>query len=86
MTEDTKMTNHTHRAPRPVNTVQLCQSWSAHIDHLDRHLSANRWALSAVTAMLVAFPIARSVIPGILHAIVSHVVVPDAVRAVLNFI
>jgi hypothetical protein len=65
----------------PASAVQLCPLWSAHVDALDRHLSANTWALGAVTVALIAYPIARIVIPAALHGIV-----PDVVRTVLNLI
>jgi hypothetical protein len=51
------------------------------VDALERHLSANMWALAAVTVVLIAYPIARFVIPAVLRA-----VVPDVVRTVLNLI
>jgi hypothetical protein len=65
----------------PANAVQFCLFWSAHVDALERHLSANTWALAAATLVLIAYPIARMVIPAILHSIV-----PDVVRTVLNLI
>jgi len=61
------------------SAVQMCQLWSSHVDALERHLSANTWALAALTVVLIAYPIARIVIPAILHGIV-----PDVVRTVLN--
>ena len=67
--------------PGPASAVQLCQLWSAHMDALEHHLSANTWALAAVAVVLIAYPIARMVIPALLHGIV-----PDAVRTVLNLI
>jgi hypothetical protein len=67
--------------PGPANGVQLCRFWSAHVDALERHLSANTWALAAVTVVLIAYPIARIVIPAALHGIM-----PDVVRTVLNLI
>jgi hypothetical protein len=63
----------------PASAVQFCQLSSAHVDALERHLSANRWALAALTVLLIAYPIARIVIPAILHDIV-----PDVVQTVLN--
>ena len=65
----------------PASAVQFCRFWSAHVDALERHLSANTWALAAVTVVLIAYPIARTVIPPILHGIV-----PDVVRTVLSLI
>ena len=73
-------------APGPASAAQLCRFWSAHVDALERHLSANTWALAAVTAVLIVYPIARIVIPAILHDIVTHGIVPDVVRTVLNLI
>jgi hypothetical protein len=73
-------------APGPVSAVEICQFWSAHVDALDRHLSANRWALAAVTVVLIAYPIAQTVIPAILHFMVTHGIVPDVVRTALKLI
>ncbi|MGC1452617.1 MAG: hypothetical protein WA830_21520 [Candidatus Sulfotelmatobacter sp.] len=67
--------------PYPASAVQFCRFWSAHVDALERHLSANTWALAAVTVVLIAYPIARIVIPAILHGLV-----PDVVRTVLKLI
>jgi hypothetical protein len=70
-----------HYALGPASTVQFFRLWSAHVDALERHLSAKTSALAAVAVVLVAYPIARIVIPAILHGIV-----PDVVRAVLHLI
>ena len=43
--------------------------------------SSNSWALVAVTVVLVAYPIARIVVPTVVHA-----VVPEVVRTVLHLI
>jgi hypothetical protein len=75
------MNNLQQYAPGPASTVQFFRLWSAHVDALERHLSAKTSALAAVTAVLIAYPLARIVIPAILHSIV-----PDAVRSVLNLI
>jgi hypothetical protein len=75
------MNNLQQYAPGPASTVQFFRLWSAHVDALERHLSAKTSALAAVTAVLIAYPIARIVIPAILHSIV-----PDAVRSVFNLI
>jgi hypothetical protein len=75
------MSDREHYIPDPVSAVQFCRFWSAHVDGLERHLSANTWALVAVPVVLIAYPIARIVIPAILHGIV-----PDVVRTVLNLI
>ncbi|MGD0758601.1 MAG: hypothetical protein ABR921_06830 [Candidatus Sulfotelmatobacter sp.] len=75
------MNNLQQYAPGPASTVQFFRLWSAHVDALERHLSAKTSALAAVTAVLIAYPIARIVIPAILHSIV-----PDTVRSVLNLI
>ncbi len=48
--------------------------------HLPK-LPSNIWALAVVAMILVAYPIARMVIPAVVHA-----VVPDAVRNVLRLI
>ena len=75
------MTHREQYAPCPANAAQLCQFWSAHMDGLERHLSASTWALAAVTVVLIAYPIARVVIPAALHNMV-----PDVVRTVLHLI
>jgi hypothetical protein len=80
------MRNSKQYTPGPANAGQLCRFWSAHVDALDRHLSVNRWALAAVTVVMIAYPIARIVIPAILHDIVAHDIVPDVVRTVLKLI
>jgi hypothetical protein len=77
-TQEKKMTEH---AQYTSNSGELCRFWSAHVDALDRHLSANMWALAAVTVVVIVYPIARMVIPAVLHGIV-----PDVVRTVLNLI
>jgi hypothetical protein len=64
----------------PANAALFCD-WSAHVDALERHLSTKTWVLSALTVVLIAYPIARIVIPAVLHF-----AVPDVVRNVLNFI
>jgi hypothetical protein len=75
------MTDLAHYAPGPTGAAEFCRFWTAHVDALDRHLSANRWALAAVAVVLIVFPIARMVIPAIVHGIL-----PDAARSVLNLI
>ncbi len=75
------MTDLQQYTPSPASAMQFCRLWSAHVDALDRHLSADRWALAAVTVVMIAYPIARIVIPAILHGIV-----PDVVRTVLKLI
>ena len=65
--------------PPSASVAQFCRCWSAHVDALDRHLSAKTWALRAVTVVVIAYPIARIVIPAVLNDIV-----PDVVRTVLN--
>ena len=72
--------------PGPASAMQLSGFWSAHVDALERHLSVHRWALAAATVVLIAYPIARIAIPALLHDIVSHGIVPDVVRNVLNLI
>jgi hypothetical protein len=66
--------------PDRASAVQFCQLWSDHVDALDRHLSSKMWTLAAITLVLISYPIARIVIPAVLHA-----AVPDLVRTVLNF-
>jgi hypothetical protein len=75
------MTDLQQYAPGPASALQVCRFWSARVDALERHLSADTWAVVAVTVALIAYPIARTVIPAILHRIV-----PDVVRTVLNLI
>jgi hypothetical protein len=75
------MTARRQYAQGPASAAEFCQLWSAHLDALDRHLSAKMWALAAVAVVLAAYPIARIVIPAVLHA-----VVPDVVRTVLSLI
>ena len=65
----------------PASAMQLCRLWSVRVDALERHLSAKTWALAVVPVVLIAYPIARIVIPAILHGIV-----PDMVRTVLKLI
>jgi len=65
----------------PASDIQLCGFWSARVDALERHLSANTWALAAVTVVMIAYPIARIVIPAVLHGVVTVVV-----RTVFNLI
>ena len=67
--------------PGPACEAQVCRFWSAHVDALERHLSAKTWALAAVTVVLIVYPIARIVIPAVLNGMV-----PDVVRNVLNVI
>jgi hypothetical protein len=75
------MTNLQQYTPGPASTVQFFQCWSAHVDSLERHLSASTGAPAAVIVVLIAYPIARIAIPAILHGIV-----PAVVRTVLNLI
>jgi hypothetical protein len=75
------MTNLQQYTPNPASALQSYRFWSAHVDALERHLSPNTWVMAAVTVVLIAYPIARNVIPAILHGIM-----PDVVRTVLNLI
>ena len=70
----------------PVSAELFCQLWSARADALERHLSANTWALGAATAVLIAYPIARIVIRAIVNDIAAHVIVPDMIRTVLKLV
>ena len=65
----------------PAGAVQLSRFWSAHVDSLERYLSAKTWALAAVTAVFISYPVAHILLPVILHRML-----PDVVRAVLNLI
>ena len=69
-------------APSPARSAEF---WSAHVDALERHLSAKTWALAAITVVLITYPIARVLIPAAIPAAI-HSFVPDVVRTVLNFI
>jgi hypothetical protein len=71
----------THRMRYSTDLASGEQYWSAHVDALDRHLSANTWARAAVTVVLLAYPVARIVIPSVLNSMV-----PDVVRTVLHWI
>jgi hypothetical protein len=75
------MTDREQYAPSPASGAQFYRFWSAHVDALERHLSASTWALAAVTVVVIAYPIARIAIPAALNGIVPHVV-----RTVLNLI
>ena len=61
--------------------ASAAQFWLAHVNALDRHLSAKRWALSAVTVVAILYPMARIAIPAALNSLV-----PDVVRTVLHLI
>ena len=76
------MIDHMQYVPGPANAAEFSELWSDHLDALERHLSANTWALAATTVVLIAYPIARIVIPAAL----LHGLVPDVVRTVLKFI
>jgi hypothetical protein len=65
--------------PNTASAAQLCRLWSSHVDDLECHLSANTWALTTVSVVLIACPIVRILIPAILHHLV-----PDVVRTMLN--
>jgi hypothetical protein len=75
------MTSRKPYAPIPANTAQFSDLWSAHVNVLERHLSINTWTLKAVPVVVIVYPIARIVVPAILHAVVQ-----DVVRSVLNLI
>jgi hypothetical protein len=76
-----KMTDRVPYLYGPASAEQFCRFWSANVDALERHLSAKMWALAAAAVVLITYPMARIVIPVVLHAIV-----PDLVRTVLNVI
>jgi hypothetical protein len=75
------MTHREQCTLSPADAGQLSRLWSDRVDALERHLSVNTWALAAVSVVLMAYPIARILIPAALHDIV-----PDVVRAVLHLI
>ncbi len=68
------MPDHSQRTLSPADAAQFCRLWSAHVDALERHLSPNMWALTFVTLALIAYPIARILIPAALPDVVSNVV------------
>ncbi|HTS06308.1 MAG TPA: hypothetical protein VMP68_12060 [Candidatus Eisenbacteria bacterium] len=77
----------THRAQctlSPADAARLSQLWSDHVDALERHLSVNTWALTAVTVVVMAYPIVRILVPAAFHNIVN--IVPDVVRNVLHIV
>jgi len=73
--------SHREQCLPPADAAQLCREWSAHVDALDSHLSANKWAMAAFTLVAILYPAARIFFP-----IVLHKVVPDVVRTVLHLI
>ena len=75
------MTNPPQYVPGPASGAQLCRFWSVHVDALERHLSTGTWVMTAVTVVVITYPVARIVIPAVLHDIV-----PDVVRTVLSFL
>lgn len=75
------MTDRKRYAPGRASAAHDCELWSAHLDSLDRHLSANTWALAAVSVVLMAYPIGAIAIPNVLRGMV-----PDVVRTVLHLI
>jgi hypothetical protein len=75
------MTDRDQHTLNLANAEQLCQLWSTRMDALERHLSVHTWALRAVTVLLIVYPVARIVVPAVLHDIV-----PDVVRTVLSLI
>ena len=75
------MTHLEQYASGPASAAQFCEFWSAHVDALEHHLSTKTWVLAALTVVLIAYPIARIVMPAVLHF-----AVPDVVRTVLNLI
>jgi hypothetical protein len=80
------MTHLTQYATDPASAAQFCQLWSAHVDALERHLSAKMWALAVASVVLITYPIAQMVMPAVIHAVVIHAVVPGIVRTVLSLL
>ena len=80
------MTNRVQYTPHAASAVEFCRLWSDRVEALERHLSAGTWAMAALTVVLIAYPISRLVIPLVLHDMMAHGVVPDAVRTVLKLI
>jgi hypothetical protein len=75
------MTYREQYTPGPASALQSYRLWSAHVDSLERHLSAKTWAVAAVAVVVIMYPIARIVIPAVIQGFV-----PDAVRTVLKLI
>ena len=75
------MINREQYTPCPASAAEFCRLWSGHVDSLERHLSINTWALTAVAVVLIAYPITQIVI-----SMMPHCIVPDVVRNVLNFV
>ena len=73
------MTDRTQYTRAPTSAAQFCRLWSAHVDALEDHLSPNTWTLGVISVVLIAYPIARIVIP-----VAFHHILPDVVRTVLN--
>jgi hypothetical protein len=78
------MTHREQCTLSPADAAQLSRLWFDHVDALERHLSVNTWALSAVTMVVMAYPITRILVPAALHNIVN--ILPDVIRNVLHII
>ena len=74
------MTDNLYYTLGPDHAVQFGEFWSARVDALEHHLSAKTWAVAAVTVLLIAYPIARIMIPVVISG-----TVPDVVRTVLHW-
>lgn len=75
------MPHHAQCTLSPADAAELCRVWSAHVEALERHLSANLWALAAAAVVVIAYPVARIWIPAVLRDIV-----PNVVRTVIHLI
>ena len=52
------MTNSGQYRLGEANAEQLCRFWSARVDALERHLSVHTWALMAISALVIVYPVA----------------------------
>ncbi|HLV85349.1 MAG TPA: hypothetical protein VKV39_00125 [Candidatus Sulfotelmatobacter sp.] len=75
------MTAQAQYTQGPITAAQFNELWSAHLDALEGHLSPKRWILAAISVVLAAYPIARVLIPAVMHDLG-----PVAVRTALHLI
>ena len=70
------MTNRVQYTPNPASAVQFCRFWSATWMLSNATSRPSTWALAALTVVLIAYPIARIVIPAVLHDMMAHGLCP----------
>jgi hypothetical protein len=68
------MTDRVPDSPSPESTAQFCRFWCAQVDALESHLNTNTWIAAAIAGALIALPVIRIVVPGMLHGMVPDVV------------